>query len=63
MKPARICAGCGFPSVGFRFVSDKTTVRTCNGCGRMSVFKFESAVDEWRRILRAEREEAKKKSC
>lgn len=56
MKAERVCAGCGLPSVRLR---GNPPLRACHYCIRMTPFRFESAVDEWKRILRAEREEKK----
>lgn len=68
MSAKRVCLGCGLPAGGFRtgiVLNERAyTGLACRICLRMNSWKWESAIDEWKRILRAERDEerAKKRS-
>lgn len=50
MSTSMSCAACGDPARGRRM-----KLPCCKDCLRVSDFKFESAVDEWRRINREAR--------
>lgn len=51
-KPVKVksCVSCGDRAFGMR-----QKLPCCKDCLRLSVFKFESAVDEMRRIMRESR--------
>lgn len=54
---ARLCIACGLPAATWR--GSTVSGLACHICARLRPFKWESAVDEWKRILRAERDEQK----